>query len=272
MLGFARVGSLRARSGHRAGVEAHRASHRSARLPTRESRRRRASNARWASGSPVPTCGNVAKTFSAARRRLEKSRWTPTRIRPLLGAHEGRPGAIVAAGTGSVGEALRRDGLRVAVGGWGFPVGDEGSGAWLGLRAMRETHRAIDGRARRRPAGRCGSRAGGHVARGAAGLVRSTGAERLRRARPAGVRRGCHRSVCRRPARPRGALARGNRRRARSRGRVAAGGLRQHRTTGCCLVSKHRSGRDASSRRVTPPTARFASSRQALSERGESAR
>ena len=65
----------------------------------------------------------------------------------LLGAHEGRPGAIVAAGTGSVGEALRRDGLRIAVGGWGFPVGDEGSGAWLGLHAMRETHRAVDGRA-----------------------------------------------------------------------------------------------------------------------------
>ena len=65
----------------------------------------------------------------------------------LLGAHEGRPGAIVAAGTGSVGEALRRNGLRVAVGGWGFPVGDEGGGAWLGLRAMRETHRAVDGRA-----------------------------------------------------------------------------------------------------------------------------
>jgi glucosamine kinase len=69
----------------------------------------------------------------------------------LLGAHEGRPGAIVAAGTGSVGEALRRDGLRVAVGGWGFPVGDEGSGAWLGLHAMRETHRAVDGRASVRP-------------------------------------------------------------------------------------------------------------------------
>jgi glucosamine kinase len=64
----------------------------------------------------------------------------------LLGAYEGRPGAIVAAGTGSVGEALYRDGRRVAVGGWGFPLGDEGSGAWLGLRAMRETHRAVDGR------------------------------------------------------------------------------------------------------------------------------
>ena len=65
----------------------------------------------------------------------------------LLGAHEGRPGAVVAAGTGSVGEALRHDGTRVSVGGWGFPVGDEGSGAWLGLHAIRRAHHAFDGRA-----------------------------------------------------------------------------------------------------------------------------
>jgi len=68
----------------------------------------------------------------------------------LMGAHAGRPGAIVAVGTGAVGEALHADGRRVAVSGWGFPVGDEGSGAWLGLRAMRIAHRALDGRA---PAG-----------------------------------------------------------------------------------------------------------------------
>jgi len=68
----------------------------------------------------------------------------------LLGAHGGQPGAIVAAGTGSVGEVLRTDGSRLQVGGWGFGVGDEGSGAWLGLRAMRVAHRAVDGRA---PAG-----------------------------------------------------------------------------------------------------------------------
>jgi glucosamine kinase len=68
----------------------------------------------------------------------------------VLGAHAGRPGAVVAAGTGSVGEALRRHGERVSVGGWGFLIGDEGGGAWLGLRAMREAHRACDGRA---PAG-----------------------------------------------------------------------------------------------------------------------
>ena len=65
----------------------------------------------------------------------------------LLGAHGGRPGVVVAAGTGSVGEALRRDGTRASVGGWGFPVGDEGSGAWLGLHAIRRVHHALDGRA-----------------------------------------------------------------------------------------------------------------------------
>ncbi|HEX7689004.1 MAG TPA: BadF/BadG/BcrA/BcrD ATPase family protein, partial [Burkholderiaceae bacterium] len=68
----------------------------------------------------------------------------------LMGAHAGGPGSIVAVGTGAVGEALHADGRRVAVSGWGFPVGDEGSGAWLGLRAMQIAHRALDGRA---PAG-----------------------------------------------------------------------------------------------------------------------
>jgi glucosamine kinase len=65
----------------------------------------------------------------------------------VLGAHGGRAGIVVAAGTGSVAEALQRDGTRASVGGWGFPVGDEGSGAWLGLAAMRVAQCALDGRA-----------------------------------------------------------------------------------------------------------------------------
>jgi glucosamine kinase len=68
----------------------------------------------------------------------------------LIGAHDGGPGAIVAFGTGAIGEAEHFDGRRTAVSGWGFPVGDEGSGAWLGLKAMQVAHRALDGRA---PAG-----------------------------------------------------------------------------------------------------------------------
>lgn len=68
----------------------------------------------------------------------------------LLAAHNGRPGAMVAAGTGSVGEALYADGTRHQVSGWGFPVGDEGSGAWLGLRAMSHAQEVLD---RRLPSG-----------------------------------------------------------------------------------------------------------------------
>lgn len=69
----------------------------------------------------------------------------------LLGAHNGRPGAMVAAGTGSVGQVLRPDGSRFQVGGWGFPVGDEGSGAWLGLRAMGVAQQALDHRTSQGP-------------------------------------------------------------------------------------------------------------------------
>jgi glucosamine kinase len=69
----------------------------------------------------------------------------------LHGALRGAPGAVIAAGTGSIGEALWPDGRRLTVGGWGFGVGDEGSGGWLGLRAMRIAHRVQDGRCRTGP-------------------------------------------------------------------------------------------------------------------------
>ena len=72
----------------------------------------------------------------------------------LLGAHGGRPGAIVIAGTGSMAECLRPNGTRNTVGGWGFPAGDEGSGAWLGLQAVRHAQAALDGRANPGPLAR----------------------------------------------------------------------------------------------------------------------
>jgi len=64
----------------------------------------------------------------------------------LLGAHGGEPGAIVAIGTGSVGEVLLPDGTRREVGGWGFPAGDEASGAWIGLAAINHIEQVLDGR------------------------------------------------------------------------------------------------------------------------------
>lgn len=65
----------------------------------------------------------------------------------LMGAHLGQAGAIVAIGTGSVGEVLRADGTRHEVGGWGFQSGDEASGGWIGLRAINHVERVLDGRA-----------------------------------------------------------------------------------------------------------------------------
>ena len=64
----------------------------------------------------------------------------------LLGAHQGQPGALVIAGTGTVAQALYADGRRTTAGGWGFPSGDEGGGAVLGLRAVNLAQQAIDGR------------------------------------------------------------------------------------------------------------------------------
>jgi len=72
----------------------------------------------------------------------------------LMGAHGGQPGAIVIAGTGSIAEALRTDGSRATVGGWGFRVDDEGSGGWLGLQAVRHGLAAFDGRANASPLAR----------------------------------------------------------------------------------------------------------------------
>jgi glucosamine kinase len=62
-----------------------------------------------------------------------------------FGAHSGNDGGIVIVGTGSIGLA-RLNGSDIRVGGYGFPISDEGSGADLGLYAVRVALRALDGR------------------------------------------------------------------------------------------------------------------------------
>lgn len=65
----------------------------------------------------------------------------------LLGAHGGAHGVIVALGTGSVAAVLDGDDQWRLVSGYGFPSGDEASGAWLGLRGIVHAQHALDGRA-----------------------------------------------------------------------------------------------------------------------------
>lgn len=62
-----------------------------------------------------------------------------------IGAHGGVDGAIIVIGTGSIGWSIA-GGDRRRVGGWGLPVSDEGSGAWLGLEAVRRVLWAHDRR------------------------------------------------------------------------------------------------------------------------------
>ncbi len=67
-----------------------------------------------------------------------------------LGAHRGNDGAILILGTGSVG-LIKRGEDSFSIGGYGFPISDEGSGAALGLSAIRHAVRALDGRTRPTP-------------------------------------------------------------------------------------------------------------------------
>lgn len=67
-----------------------------------------------------------------------------------LGAHGGQDGAILIIGTGSAAQ-VRLNGEDFTIGGYGFPISDEGSGAALGLSAMRHALRALDGRTRKTP-------------------------------------------------------------------------------------------------------------------------
>src|SRR5258707_13572224 len=63
-----------------------------------------------------------------------------------IGAHGARDGGIVIVVTGSVGFAVVA-GREIRIGGYGFPISDEGSGADLGLHAIRIALRAYDERA-----------------------------------------------------------------------------------------------------------------------------
>jgi glucosamine kinase len=81
------------------------------------------------------------------RHRLPFRHWivTTDAHAACVGAHRGREGGVVIVGTGSIGWAIT-GGRHYRVGGWGLPLGDEGSGAWLGRAAMQRVLRAYDGR------------------------------------------------------------------------------------------------------------------------------
>lgn len=100
------------------------------------------------------TCFGLAGISSS-----EVRRWAEETLRELVSgeiviagdeeialdaAFHGGPGVLVIAGTGSHVIGRCSDGTRVSAGGWGPVLGDEGSGNWIGLEAIRACLRAQD--------------------------------------------------------------------------------------------------------------------------------
>ena len=58
------------------------------------------------------------------------------------------PGIVIVSGTGSIAYGRNADGEASRAGGWGYVLGDEGSGYWIGRLALRAVVRHADGRGR----------------------------------------------------------------------------------------------------------------------------
>ena len=56
------------------------------------------------------------------------------------------PGVVLIAGTGSIAYGVNEDGYAARAGGWGYVLGDEGSGYWIGRQALIAVVREADGR------------------------------------------------------------------------------------------------------------------------------
>ncbi len=64
----------------------------------------------------------------------------------LMGAHAGKPGVCLTVGTGVALAWMDTAGRIERRGGFGFTLGDQGGGAWLGLQCMRQLLPMLDGR------------------------------------------------------------------------------------------------------------------------------
>lgn len=94
--------------------------------------------------------GLAGANVAAARTTFDAQHWPFRTFATLsdlhaacLGAHKGEDGILVICGTGSAATCYREAGFSDK-GGYGLTLGDNGSGAWLGVEAVRHTLLCID--------------------------------------------------------------------------------------------------------------------------------
>jgi N-acetylglucosamine kinase-like BadF-type ATPase len=75
---------------------------------------------------------------------VERSEIVGDEVIALDGAFRGGPGILIIAGTGSNCIGRAPNGSRESAGGWSSRLGDEGSGYWIGLHAIRRALAAYD--------------------------------------------------------------------------------------------------------------------------------
>jgi len=101
----------------------------------------------------IVACLALAGASEPGHLAAAQSQWHPFRKTVVttdahaacVGAHGNKDGGVIIAGTGTVAWAAIK-GKAHRVGGWGLPISDEGSGAWIGGEALRRVLWAHDGR------------------------------------------------------------------------------------------------------------------------------
>lgn len=95
--------------------------------------------------------GMAGGRLPSARAAFEARQWPFAKVKVYddidiarAGAHGGGDGGVIIVGTGSAAMAVV-EGKRHQAGGWGFPIGDQMSGAILGRELVRRTVEAEDG-------------------------------------------------------------------------------------------------------------------------------
>lgn len=99
-----------------------------------------------AGGAAEPQAARALAERLLARLPTDEAAVTSDAVTAHAGALGTGTGVVLAAGTGAVAVGIGDDGTVAFVDGWGPWLGDEGSGAWIGLAGLRAALRAHDGR------------------------------------------------------------------------------------------------------------------------------
>jgi N-acetylglucosamine kinase-like BadF-type ATPase len=103
-----------------------------------------------AGAAPEHSAEWLQATLSAALPGVPQALASDVEI-ALVGAHGARLGILVLSGTGSCAYGVNAAGESLLVGGWGYLIGDEGSGYWIGRQALKCVAQIADQRRQDEP-------------------------------------------------------------------------------------------------------------------------